>query len=146
MARQEDIKFFLAALLVLLLDQITKTVIRNNIKINDTVIIIRNIFSVTHATNTGITFGMLKGYNPLLIWVYVIIIGIILYYYNNIDKKIRIPLALVLGAVISNLVDRALLGAVTDFIKISLWPAFNIADLSASIGVIILVIYFWKKK
>ncbi len=146
MARQEDIKFFLVALLVVLLDQITKTVIRNNIRINDSIIIIKNLFSITHAANTGITFGMLKGYNSLLIWIYVIIIGIILYYYNSIDKKIKLPLALVLGAVIGNLVDRAFLGAVTDFIKVGIWPAFNIADLSASIGVIMLAIYFWKKK
>lgn len=146
MVKQENTKFFLAAFFVVFIDQIIKIIIRNKIVVNDSITIIKNIFSITHVTNTGITFGLLKGYNSLLIWIYVIIIGIILYYYNNIEKEVKISLALVLGAVISNLLDRIFLGAVTDFIKISLWPAFNIADLSASIGVIVMILYYWKKK
>lgn len=146
MVKQEDIKFFSVALFVVLIDQLIKIIIRNSVSVNQIIIIIPNILSIIHTANTGITFGLLKGYNVFFIWIYIIIMGAIFYYYNNIDKKIKIPLALVLGAVTGNLIDRIFLGAVTDFIKISLWPAFNIADLSASIGIIIMIIYFWKEK
>jgi signal peptidase II len=62
------------------------------------------------------------------------------------EKKIAIPLGLVIGGFIGNLIDRAFLGYVTDFIFLNHWPVFNVADSCITIGVFWLVIVLWKRK
>ena len=78
----------------------------------------------------------------------VIIIGI-LYYFCR-DKKnhklFTIPLALVFGGALGNLLDRVMYGFVIDFIDFNFWPAFNIADSAITVGVIFLIIYVIKNK
>ncbi|MEA2036925.1 MAG: signal peptidase II, partial [Nanoarchaeota archaeon] len=97
--------------------------------------------------NTGAGFGILKGWNAILIFISLIIIGIILFNFDKItkEKPIYIPVALVLGGAIGNLIDRIFIGHVIDFISFTFWPAFNVADSGITIGAIWLIIYFWKK-
>ena len=60
-------------------------------------------------------------------------------------KWTAVSFALVLAGAAGNLIDRVLFGFVTDFIRISVWPAFNIADCAITAGVVGLIIYYWKK-
>ncbi len=125
--------FILIPILVVLLDQLVK-------------FIIRRYFQYTK--NYGAGFGILQGQRWPLIAVAVIVIGIIFYYYRTIPEKGLAPwsVALVLGGIIGNLIDRLVFGYVTDFIRIWIWPSFNIADAASTIGVIGLIIYMLKKK
>jgi len=109
--------------------------------------LIKNILHATYIQNTGAGFGILKGWNTILIFISLIIIGIILFYFDRIikEKSIHIPIALILGGAIGNLIDRIFLGYVIDFIDFRIWPAFNIADSCITIGALWLIIYLWKK-
>jgi len=109
--------------------------------------LINNFLHLTYIQNTGAGFGILKGSNTILIFISLIIIGAILYYFNKItkEKSINLPIALILGGAIGNLIDRIFLGHVIDFMDLRIWPAFNVADSAITIGAIWLIIYFWKK-
>jgi signal peptidase II len=81
-------------------------------------------------------------------WFSIIVIGVILYIYDRLPKEklVQIPLALVLGGTFGNLIDRFRFGFVIDFLDFRIWPAFNLADMAITIGVIGLIIYLLFKK
>ena len=135
------------SLLIVVFDQLTKYFVSRYMALSQSVSLIDGILHLTYIQNTGAGFGMLKGWNIVLIFVSLIVIGLMLYYFDRIvkGKAINIPVALVLGGAIGNLVDRVLLGHVIDFIDFRIWPAFNIADSCITIGSMWLIVYFWKK-
>jgi signal peptidase II len=131
--------------LIIALDQLTKFLIRNTTP----KIIIPKVLTFTYITNTGAGFGILQGMNALLIIVSIAIIALLLYYYHTNKDEEQIPrifFALIVGGALSNLIDRVLFGAVTDFIAFSFWPAFNIADSAITIGVATLIIHYIKNR
>lgn len=93
-------------------------------------------------------FGFLQAQNAALAWLTLIFIGALMYYYDRIPNKknVIILIALILGGAVGNLIDRAFLGFVRDFIAFTFWPTFNIADMAITVGAIGLLIYLWKKK
>lgn len=94
--------------------------------------------------NTGIAFGLFEGNNFLWIIVSLIVIGVIIYYYKK-EKDIRIGLMLILSGAIGNFIDRVLYNGVIDFIRLGFWPAFNFADAYNTVGVILILLIWWKK-
>ena len=143
------ISFSLIALLIVILDQLTKFLVIKNFRINETLLIINKIFHLTYVQNTGAGFGILKGFEVLLIIISLIVIGFIVYYIKKIkenERLLQILLAFVLAGTIGNLIDRIRLGYVVDFLDFRIWPVFNIADSFITIGIIGLIIYFWKKE
>ena len=139
---------FLVSIFVVLLDQIIKFFIRNSMNIGDSIPVINNIFHITYVTNFGAGFGIMKGKTTLLIWFSIIVIGIILFYYDKIQEKkpLQIFLGLILGGTLSNLIDRLLFGFVIDFLDFRIWPVFNIGDSCICIGAAGLIIYFIREK
>ncbi len=135
------------SILIVILDQLTKFFVSKYMSLGQSIPLIKNILNFTYILNTGGGFGILKGWNVVLIFISLIIIGIILFYMDRIarDKQIHIPTALVLGGAVGNLIDRILLGHVIDFIDFRIWPAFNVADSCITIGAIWLIVYFWRK-
>ncbi len=138
---------FSISLFVILLDQLTKYLVSKYMELHQSIPLIKNILHITYIQNTGAGFGILKGWNMLLIFISLIIIGIILFYFDRVikEKPIHIPVALVLGGAVGNLIDRIFLGYVLDFIDFRIWPAFNVADSCITIGALWLIVYFWKK-
>jgi len=129
-------------LVVFLLDQFTKSLARN---ISEPIVLINNFLSLTFITNTGAGFGIFKGFNTVFIFVSLIAVGLILTFIDKIKKKEIIYFALIIGGIFGNLIDRIFYGSVVDFIDFSFWPAFNIADAGLTIGVIGLIVLWWKK-
>ena len=134
--------FWGAATAVLVLDQLTKALVRASLERgeawpDDWPVRIRYI------TNTGAAFGIIQDQTAFLMLMTVIgLAAIYLYYrYPPFDHAV-VPTAIgmMLGGAIGNLVDRVRLGRVTDFIDFPLWPAFNVADSSITIGVAIIII------
>lgn len=139
---------FSTALIIILLDQITKFLVKNAFQLNQTFPIINNIFHLTYINNTGAGFGILKAQALILIFISVAVIGIILYNFDKIKNNetlLQILAGFVLGGTIGNLVDRLAYGHVIDFLDFRIWPIFNLADSFVTIGVIGLIIYLWKK-
>lgn len=146
--KQKNVLFiFSITLIIILLDQLIKYLISKYMRPSQSIPLIKNFLYLTYIKNTGAGFGILKGSNTILIFTSLIIIGIILFYFDRIikEKPIHIPIALILGGAIGNLIDRLFLGYVIDFIDFRVWPTFNLADSCITIGALWLVVYFWKK-
>ncbi|MBW3001182.1 signal peptidase II [Candidatus Woesearchaeota archaeon] len=103
------------------------------------------IVSFHFVTNTGASFGILKGYNVLLAWISVIILGLIMLSIDKIKKEHTLPIILLVAGLLGNLIDRVLRGFVVDFIDLKFWPVFNLADSLVVIGVIWLGIVILRK-
>lgn len=129
------------------IDQIIKFFIRNNLEIGQRIVLIPHFFSLHHAMNTGAGFSLFWGMNSLLIWIAIIIIGIILFFYDKITENWYYALAfsLIIGGAIGNVIDRIAQGYVTDFVSFYVifdyFPSFNIADSCITIGAIIILVY-----
>ena len=139
---------FSVALIIVLLDQLTKLLIRNNFQLNQSIPIIENIFHFTYLTNTGSAFGMFKDLNLFFILFSIAVAIGILYFMKGIkqnEKMMQLAFGLLFGGTIGNLIDRIALGSVVDFLDFRIWPVFNIADSAVTVSVIILIILLWKK-
>jgi signal peptidase II len=136
--------FFSVAAIVVFLDQLTKFLVSSMMSEGQK---IGGSFSLFYTGNTGTAFGLFSGSNALLIWLTIFIIGAMLYFYadSKMEKMNALFLSLVFGGAIGNLIDRIVFGQVTDFISIVIWPVFNLADLAITVGVIGLIVYYWKK-
>lgn len=122
------------------LDQATKALMRSGIEVGgerDLVLGIR----LVHTTNDGIAFGALSG-RPFVIVVVLLALGGLVGWFalHAARPWIWLPTGLLLGGALGNLVDRVRDGAVTDFVKLPAWPAFNLADTAITFGVLSLLI------
>ncbi|MDP6265770.1 MAG: signal peptidase II [Candidatus Woesearchaeota archaeon] len=136
------------AIVVVLIDQITKFLIKTNFELNQTLPLIKNFFHFTYITNFGAGFGILQQQEFILIFISIIVIGVIVYHFDRIKEKeilLQALVGFVLGGTIGNLIDRIAYGFVIDFLDFRIWPIFNVADSFVTIGVIGLIIYFWNK-
>ena len=134
--------FLLATVLTVFLDQGTKWLMQY-VQPSWTF----SIISIHLTTNTGAGFGILQG-QTLLLGIISLLIGILMVaYYSRIPKQWipQVLMGLFLGGVLGNLIDRLFRGHVIDFIDISFWPSFNVADAAITFSVFGLMIHFWKK-
>ena len=137
---------FLIILSVFFLDLITKNYAVGSLIINHS-ISINNFFNLTLAFNYGAAFSFLSdagGWQRWFFIIFTLIIILVLSYMIVKDKDNEyIALSFILAGALGNLYDRIFLGYVIDFIEIHYgnfyWPIFNIADISISIGVILLL-------
>jgi|TARA_Y100000310_G_scaffold93787_2_gene91328 signal peptidase II len=140
---------FSTALIIVLIDQITKFLIKTNFQLNESLAIIKNIFHLTYIHNFGAGFGILQQQRFILIFISIIVVGVILYNLNKIKEKeilLQVLVGFILAGTIGNLIDRIIYGFVIDFLDFQIWSIFNIADSFVTIGVLGLVIYLWKKE
>jgi signal peptidase II len=142
---RRDLVFAAITLLVIIADQLSKSWILNHLRPGET-LWDAGLFRVIHVLNTGAAFGIFKSATTVLIIFDFIGIAVILFLvfgmrrqWPFIDKMlVRASIGLILGGTIGNLIDRLRVGQVTDFIDFKIWPVFNVADSSVTIGVIIL--------
>lgn len=140
-------------LLIIILDQASKILVRNLIDLHDVIKITPKFLWLTNINNTGAAFSLSLG-NDLLnrivfIFVSFIAIFIIFMLKNKSQKKIEhIIYAMILGGAIGNLIDRIIRGSVTDFIWCDFpdfimqrWPVFNLADSFINIAIALLLIF-----
>jgi signal peptidase II len=131
----------LVAVLVVAADQLTKHLIDGSLADGDHTDVIPGLLQLVHATNHGVAFSVSAG-GPTLVLVVigVAVAGIVGYFATHTDRPlIWLPTGMMVGGAVGNLVDRIRAGAVTDFIKLPHWPAFNLADTSITLGVVALL-------
>ena len=134
--------FFSVAAFVLALDQATKELVRATLERGDFWPSADWAVRIHHVTNTGAAFGILKDQTGfLIVTTFIGLAAILLYYRFPPYDHILVPLAvgMMLGGAMGNLADRIRLGRVTDFIDFPLWPAFNVADSSIVVAVVVLL-------
>ncbi len=142
--------------LVLLLDQLTKLYIVSRFSLYESVTIIEDFFHITYIRNPGAAFGIFAGSAAsfripfFLTLSFVAIIGMLFFYKTITEKLLRIALSFILGGALGNMIDRARLGEVIDFIDVhwysNHWPAFNVADSAITIGVGLMILDMFIKE
>ena len=133
-------------LLLILADQLSKTLIRAGVERGET-LFDAGFFRIVHSQNTGVIFGLFPEHlNTVRITAcvaVVLIIALFIYFYKRWPflrgRLVQAGLLLIICGTIGNQIDRFWLGYVTDFIDFKVWPVFNIADASTTIGSIIMI-------
>lgn len=136
---------FLIAIFVVILDQITKAIVITCLKYGESYLIINKIFYLTLVKNTGAAFGTFKNQAAFFILVSIIAIIFIVFFLSKKKVNSYLPLALILGGAIGNLIDRLRFGYVVDFLDFKVWPVFNVADSCISIGAFLLFLLIIKR-
>jgi len=140
----KDLFLLQLAALVFLLDQLSKFLVRELLASHDS-FPREGFFRITHTFNTGSAFGLFQNQNTWLILVSFIGIAVLIVMYRSQPRPsnlLRLSLGLQMGGAAGNLLDRLLLGHVTDFIDVGAWPVFNLADASIVVGILLLVWLF----
>ena len=155
-------RYLLITILVFLsiaFDQISKIWVRNNFESYSEKSIVGDVFTLIKVENTGAFLGMGSELSEiprillLIILPVIVLISITLYTYidKKLDKLSIIGFSLIIGGGIANIFDRIVFGSVTDFLYINLGGIFktgifNIADLSVTTGMILILISSFKRK
>lgn len=142
------IVLFISAL-VIVLDQITKYLIRSTFSLYESIPIVGEFFNLTYVTNKGMAFGIDFPGGSYLFTTISILLTIFIFIYlwkeRNNSVLLRLSLAFILAGAIGNLLDRIIYGEVADFLDFSFWGyhwyIFNVADSSVTIGMILFIIY-----
>ncbi len=151
--------YLLASGAVFLIDQTTKAWAIRRLRFGGDISVIPNFLNFAYAQNTGVAFSMLDDHGDSGRWglsvVAIIAATLVLYFFwktPRSDDRVLGALALLLAGIVGNVVDRARLGFVIDFIDVQFgnwhYPTFNIADAAICLGagLLILDIFFSKKK
>lgn len=145
--------YYLIALFVVVLDQITKWLIVRHMEIGESIPIVPNLFHITSHRNRGAAWGILEGQMWLFYIITVIVVaGIIYYMQTQVKGKpfFQISLAFILGGAIGNFIDRLFRKEVVDFLDTYIFgydfPIFNIADSALTIGVVLLMIQIFREE
>jgi signal peptidase II len=176
------VRVLFVTLSIVVADQVTKLFVKGltipslgihweGMRYGSSIPVLGDFLRWTYIENSGMAFGIDPGGGKLFFSVFSIIasIAILLYLYKarNGDLILRLPLAMILGGAVGNLIDRMFYGLffdggglftgrVVDFIDfdffdinflgihINRWPVFNIADASVTIGVLLLLFFSHK--
>ena len=135
-------KILFASAIMVLADQISKTVIRTTMTLYESITIIPGFFHLTYITNDGMAFGINFPFGIYIFSAISIILTIILFYYlwtiRYESIVIRSGVGMILAGAVGNLIDRLFLGEVVDFLDFMIgdlhWYVFNLADSYVTIG------------
>ncbi|MEA2167571.1 MAG: signal peptidase [Solirubrobacteraceae bacterium] len=130
----------LTAALVVGGDQGSKALVRAHVDYGSEDSVLPGI-TLTHTHNSGVAFGMFsKGGVVVAVVTALALVALLGFFTLNRERALAwLPTGLLLGGAIGNVIDRLRLDFVTDFIKLPAWPAFNVADMAITFGVIALV-------
>ncbi|MCM3489658.1 MULTISPECIES: signal peptidase II [Alkalihalophilus] len=143
--------YYIIALIVILIDQVTKWIVDTSMEIGESILVIENVLYITSHRNQGAAFGILQGQ----MWFFyiittIVIIGIIYYMEKEAkgDVLFATSLALILGGAVGNFIDRVFRGEVVDFVDTFIFgynfAIFNVADAALCIGVGLLFIKMFQ--
>lgn len=129
--------FVLLAAVVVALDQLTKYLIVDRMLLGESVPVAGRLLSFTYTRNMGSAMGLIPGGGTILAIVAgIFVIAILLWGHRCAGQNPWLIWGLggLLGGAIGNLLDRARLGYVVDFIDVHFWPVFNVADIAVCCG------------
>jgi signal peptidase II len=138
--RRAAIRAAIVAVLVVAVDQLTKHTLGTWIRPEQVRHVIPGL-SLVYERNNGVAFSVLAG-TGALVYVVIAVALVTLVTFLMLRPRRRLlwlPTGLFVGGAIGNLIDRVALGSVIDFIQLPHWPAFNVADMCITLGVVILV-------
>ena len=138
----------LVAIVVVALDQLTKSAIESSIVPGEQKGVLPGI-QLVNTRNHGVAFGFLPGSHVgVTILIGVALLALLLYFARHASLSlIWLPTGMLVGGALGNIVDRVRHGSVTDFIKLPLgWPPFNLADAAITLGILVLFVVIERSR
>jgi len=167
----QSLIIYLTAIVVVILDQISKYLIKSSMQLYDSFDVIGNFFKITYIENAGMAFGIQMGSRPIFVALSIVAAVIVFVYLMRIPNEqflFRFSLALIMGGATGNLIDRIAFGRVVDFLDVEFfdislpafqfliidfpgysltrWPVFNIADSAVTCGMIMIIWFILFQK
>jgi signal peptidase II len=150
----------LLSLPLVLLDQLTKWLVQENIPYGNEVPIIPGFFSLVHVSNTGAAFSLLQGNNLFFIVLATVALLVVLFLLirdrwqtnasNRLHWTTKASFALLTAGILGNLIDRLVKGSVIDFLHFYIrqyaWPSFNLADSCICVAAGLLIFASFRKQ
>lgn len=136
-------------LCILFFDRLSKYLANTKLLLHQSIPVIKNIFHLTLIYNRGAAFGILK--DQSYFFIFISLIAVIFIYLRlrenrSKEKSLELALVLILTGTLGNLIDRISFGYVIDFLDFRIWPVFNIADSSITVGAIVLAYSILQSK
>lgn len=141
--RAPVVRFLCIALAATALDQATKLLVVSRMALGESFPVFGRAMSLTRQANTGAFFSLFASAGGLLAVVGVVLVAFLLLWgwrAGNRHPELILPLGLVLGGAVGNLIDRLARGEVVDFLDFHFWPVFNVADIALTVGVLLAVL------
>ncbi len=128
---------------IVILDQVTKIMIVNNVQYAADIVVIPDFFSITHRLNTGAAWSVFEGQMTVFYLITVVALVIFGYYFKDIDFKSKkiysLGISILIGGTIGNFIDRIRIQGVIDFLDFIIFgydfPVFNVADVALNVGI-----------
>lgn len=146
-------KYYSVAIIILLVDYLTKWVVRVRLDPTQSVEIIPGYLRLSYWQNSGVAFGLFDAvasvWKPYILAALAVaaVVAIVVYGGHMPPERrlLRASLAIIIGGILGNLADRIVRGYVIDFIDFHIydtfhWPTFNVADSAITIGIALLLI------
>ena len=126
-------------------DQAAKAVVEANIVPGEEIELLGPL-GLTLSHNSGVAFGLAGGGGAMLILVAALALGAIAYVFAHHATRpgMWVAAGLLVGGALGNLADRVRADAVTDYIDVGAWPPFNLADVAITLGVVLLVLLYFR--
>ena len=140
--------FWLLVILVVVADQATKAAAVRVVQRDGAHVLIPYLVNLELVENTGAAFSIGQGATVLFLFIAIaFLVGAVLLVWREEDLPVGlvVPVAMVAGGGVGNMVDRLVKGSVTDFLSFSFvkFPVFNVADICVTVGVFLCAIGFW---
>lgn len=138
--------FIATASAILVCDQIAKAGARASLHLSQPVTLVPGLVRLSLVHNTGAAFGLFPGGRPVFVLTSLLVLFAIAAYWRRAKPAqwpVVIALAMIAGGSVGNLIDRAIVGQVTDFFEFTFasFPVFNIADMGILGGVAVLMVW-----
>jgi len=143
---------------LVVLDQVTKSLIARSVELYESVPVIPRFFNITRIHNRGAIFGTFSQTNNQIVFVLLTAaslaaLALVVYYFfktPETDRLMKVSLTLILAGALGNQFDRLIRGHVIDFLDFYIgrahWPFFNVADSCITIGAFLMLITLFRRK
>lgn len=155
---KKNLTYFLAAAGLVVVDQATKAVVARGVDLYESIPVIRGFFNITRIHNKGAIFGTFSQTNNTLIFALLTAaslaaLALVVYFFIKTpatDTLMKIALTLIMAGALGNQFDRLVRGHVIDFLDFYVgtahWPFFNVADSCISVGAVLMLVIFFRRK
>jgi signal peptidase II len=143
---------FWVPVVIVVLDQITKWLVRTRVPLHNSLVFIPGLLDITHVRNTGAAYGFLDAVDfpgksiVIALVALAALVAIAMYAATLTGRHVlpRLGVALIIGGAAGNLIDRLVMGSVVDFVDVyhgswHFW-AFNVADSAITVGVVLMIL------
>ncbi len=144
---EKNKKVYVLAFILLIIDQVTKIIVKFNLILGKRIEIIRNFFYINYVENEGAAWSMFKGKTVLLVLISALFLIFLIKCLKNDERKNKINIlsySFIIGGILGNIIDRIIYKKVIDFLSFKIlgynFPIFNVADTLIVIGTILFII------